>query len=118
MPIQLFAANDLGARLMGHALGSLPRSDMDVSACIACPIPSIWAPLNEDGERPKPDCSPVAVERLVRYYERLGFRRRLAPGDFAGAQRLFGSLILGSYHSCASSRPSVRSDPTQLKLWS
>lgn len=63
-----FRGQQIGARLVAHALWSLSRSTGDVAALLAKPVRSEF----REGE---PDCSAAAIRRLAGYYRRMGFER-------------------------------------------
>ena len=63
-----FRGQQVGARLVAHALWSLSRSTGDVATLLAKPVRS------EFRER-EPDCSAAAIRRLAGYYRRMGFER-------------------------------------------
>lgn len=58
----------IGARLIAHALWALHRAGGDVAVLLAKPTENLFT-----GEAPR--CGVRDIQRLVRYYERMGFER-------------------------------------------
>lgn len=63
-----FRGQQIGARLIGSALWQLHRSGGDVAALLAKPVACDF------GGEQKPPVTVRAIRRLVRYYERMGFK--------------------------------------------
>lgn len=83
-----FGGQQLGARLIAHALWAMQRCTGDTAVLLAKPTENYFTA----GE---PACGVREIRRLVRYYERMGFIRadraeRIRAGEAVAMYALFG----------------------------
>jgi hypothetical protein len=91
LPTHAIRGQRLGARLLAHALQVLGRSSSDVTILEAAPTWSIYDPPAPGECRPDlPEQPPESIAALVRYYERVGFRRWFTDIDVVCP---FGSIM-------------------------